>query len=492
MRIDLSQRREFHRGVTAVPSAGIAAQKLTLALCLSVISCSKEPALEPTAVHDAGPTVTLDTGSGDVGIPQATTPNILLIIADDLGADVAPCLAPQAQRVPMPHIESLCTAGVVFKRAWANPTCSPTRATILTGRYGFRTGVGQQILGNTTNALPTTETTLPQIITPDYASAAIGKWHLANRSNGGPDHPESTGFDHYAGLMIGAHQDYYNWRRTEDGQTVDVAEYSTTRITDDAITWLDSQSPGKPWLLWIAYTAPHLPLHLPPADLHTQAGLTGDQDHINANPMAYYRAAAEALDSEVGRLFDHIGDQTLANTWIVFVGDNGSPGQVIPQPRSGNQAKGTLYEGGIHVPVVIAGPGLVEPGRHVDAPINLADLYSTLAELTGRERTQLESANALIDSVSLVPYLTQAQSDDQRHWIYSEIFGSEIDPARAGRTIRDRRYKLIRFDQGRDAFYDLESDPFETSHLSSGERTDEQRQRFDQLSNALTDLSGQP
>ncbi len=434
----------------------------------------------------------MDAGADDAGITSVQPPNILLIIADDLGADVAPCLAPLAHRVPMPQIEALCAEGVVFERAWANPTCSPTRATMLTGRYSFRTGVGQQILGNQTTALPTTETTLPQILNPNYASAAIGKWHLANGRNGGVDHPESTGFDFYAGLMIGAHQDFYNWSRTEGGRSVDVDEYATTRMTDDARDWLDSQPADKPWFLWLAYTAPHTPFHRPPDGLHTQTGLTGERQHIRQNRKDYFKAAAEALDSELGRLFDHIGSEALANTWVIFVGDNGTTGQIIPTPRTSTTAKGTLYEGGIHVPIVIAGPGLVEPGRYVSAPVNLADLYSTIAELTGRERAQLEAGNALIDSVSLVPYLTQSQTNDQRSWIYSEIFGSEIDPTREGRTISDRQYKLIRFDQGSVAFYDLENDPYETNNLSEGDLTVEQQERFDQLSNTLMDLTGRP
>jgi len=468
-------------------------QLLTLLLGLVVLACTPDPSNQIQATdQDSGPNETYDAGIDDGGIRPNTAPNILLVIADDLGADVAPCLAPRAQRVPMPHIEDLCAKGVVFERAWSNPTCSPTRATILTGRYSFRTGVGQQILGNNTTSLPTTETTLPHIIAPQYMSAAIGKWHLANGSNGGANHPESTGFNHYAGLMIGAHQDYYNWRYTEDGQTIDVEEYSTTRMTNDAISWLDNQPSDTPWFLWLAYTAPHTPLHRPPADLHTQSGLTGERQHIRNNGMSYYKAAAEALDTELGRLLDHIGEDELAKTWVIFVGDNGSPGQIIPEPRTRNQAKGTLSEGGVHVPMVISGPGLADPGRYVSAPVNLADLYSTIAELTGRERAQLEAGNALIDSVSLVPYLTQSPTNDQRSWIYSEIFGSEIDPAREGRTISNRQYKLIRFDQGSVAFYDLENDPYERSNLSEGELNAEQQERFDQLSNALMDLTGRP
>jgi len=460
---------------------------LVSALCLSCTSAPSNSSNADASTTDAGSPL-----PADAGVVAQTKPNILLVIADDLGADVAPCMAPEADRLPMPRVESLCAEGVVFDRVWANPTCSPTRATMLTGRYSFRTGVGQQILGNNTTALPTTETTLPHILDPEYASAAIGKWHLANASNGGVAHPESTGFDHYAGLMIGAHQDFYNWTRTEDGESLDIEEYATTRMTDDAIDWLNQQPDAKPWFLWLAYTAPHTPFHQPPDALHTQTGLTGERQHIRQNRAAYFRAAAQALDTELGRLLDHLSQAERANTWVIFVGDNGTTGQVIPAPRNPASAKGTLYEGGIHVPMVITGPGLVEPGRRVDAPVNLADLYSTIAELTGRTRASLEAGNALIDSLSLVPYLTEAQTEPRRTWMYSELFGSEIAPEREGRAVRDERYKLIRFDQGDAVFFDLNEDPFEQRNLLDADLSVVQQIAFDRLSNALMDLTGAP
>jgi arylsulfatase A-like enzyme len=433
-----------------------------------------------------------DAGQTDAGALPTQTPNILLVIADDLGADVAPCMAAAEHRVPMPHVEALCARGVVFEHAWSNPTCSPTRATILTGRYSFRTGVGQQMQGNSTPALPQGEVALPQVLAPPYASAAIGKWHLANTSNGGAAHPESTGFDHYAGLMIGAHRDYYNWERTEDRQQTSVTDYSTTRMTNDAITWLDAQPTDQPWFLWLAYTAPHTPMHLPPEGLHSQTGLTGQRQHVRQNGKLYYRAVAEALDTELGRLLDHLGPETLANTWVIFVGDNGTAGQLVPAPRTRDNAKGTLYEGGIHVPLVIAGPGLEQPGRRINAPVNLADLHSTIGELSGTPRGNIEGINRVVDSVSLVPYLKEVDAQAQRAWVYSEIFGPTIDEARAGRTLRNARYKIIRFDQGGTAFFDLEADPGETTNLTPDNRTPEQNAAFDELNHALVDLTGRP
>ena len=154
-------------------------------LALILLACS--PSSPNSSVNDgqdsgvpANPdAATRDAGTVDGGSPPATVPNILLLIADDLGADVAPCMAVEPNRVPMPAIEALCDRGLLFTKTWANPMCSPSRATLLTGRYGFRTGVGQLVRGDESPALPLTETTLPNLLKANsgapYATAAFGK-----------------------------------------------------------------------------------------------------------------------------------------------------------------------------------------------------------------------------------------------------------------------------------------------------------------------------
>jgi arylsulfatase A-like enzyme len=462
-------------------SRGLRVVAKTSLLTSSLVVCTPVP---PT---DSPPP------SADTGARPPRAPNILFVIADDLGADVAPCMAPTADRLPMPGIEALCAKGVRFSTAWSNPTCSPTRATLLTGRYSFRTGVGQQILGNRTDALRLDETTLPQLLKSDtgpaYASAAFGKWHLSNNTNGGSAHPHSCGFDAYAGLLVGAHEDYYSWRRTENDSTQTVEQYSTTRIADDAINWLDQQT--GPWFLWLAFTAPHTPLHIPPGDLHSQPGLVDTEADIRRNPVPYYAAAAEALDHEISRVLRATGDEGLENTWVIFVGDNGTPGRVIPAPRTRTVAKGTLYEGGIHVPLVIAGPAIDEGGRTVDAPVNLVDVFRTVAALAGRTGAIVDDGRP-IDSVSLLPYLHSSTADAQRDWIYSELFGPEIDTASAGQTARTGRYKLIRFNDGESAFFDLLEDPMETHNMIDAALAPEAQVALGELGAAIDTLNGDP
>lgn len=133
-------------------------------------------------------------------------PNILLIIADDMGLDASPCSPAIGRRKPkMPVLERMCREGIVFDNVYAAPTCSPTRATIMTGRYGFRTGVGTVTRPGGAPGLKLSEETIFRFLDrhtgKGYAHAVIGKWHLADKDNGGPGHPEKAGAGHYAGLL---------------------------------------------------------------------------------------------------------------------------------------------------------------------------------------------------------------------------------------------------------------------------------------------------
>lgn len=411
------------------------------------------------AVSDADGGVTPDAA------PPGAPPNLLLVIADDLGVDNAPCYADGAARAPT--IQGLCGRGVVFDNAWVNPMCSPTRATLLTGLYGLRTGVGT-ISGGQDPGIPADARTLPQML-DGYATACLGKWHLGDRQNGAMDSPNLMGFDHFAGLYRGALDDYYDWPKLTNGEASQSTTYATTDHVDDAIAWVDQQD--RPWLLWLAFVAPHTPFHLPPDHLQT-TGLTGDD--IRQNQRAYYDAAIEAMDTELGRLLDHLGPETLANTHIIFVGDNGSPGQVARDP---DRAKTTLYQGGIHVPLVYAGPASAG-GRREPALVNGVDLPATLLDLAGRW-SALDPSE--FDGRSLVPLLGASGAAPVRAWAYSEFFGANVEPAQTGTAARDARYKYLSWADGREAFYDLERDPFEAVDLLDGALTPETRAALEAL-----------
>lgn len=412
----------------------------------------------------------LGFASNSAALAQTTSPNVLLIIADDMGLDASPCHDVGAPtRAAMPTLSALCDEGLVFENAYTAPMCSPTRATIMTGRYGFRTGVGTAVGMRSSGGLDTAETSLFTYLdahTPeDYSHAVIGKWHLATNQYGGAEHPVLMGVDHYAGLLAGTLDDYSSWPRTQDGVTTQVDGYVTSVFTDEAIDWIDDQG-DNPWFLWLAHVAPHLPLHLPPADLHSQVDLTGTQDDIEARPVDYYMATLEAMDSEIGRLLDSMEPEVREDTVVLFIGDNGTPAQTIQTPFERQRAKASLFEGGTHVPLIVAGAGVTRQGQREDALVNSTDLFATIAQLAG-----VSDASGVEDSVSFAPLLSDDQAGHDRTYAYTEHFGqigAAGNPRRAqqfGWAIRDARWKYIALDNGNRYLFDLQSDPYESANL---------------------------
>ena len=192
----------------------------------------------------------------------------------------------------MPVLQNLMNTGIRFTNFWSNPTCTPTRGSIITGKYGFRTGVTE--VGD---VMPLSEVSLQTHLdnsNSGYSHAVIGKWHLTNND---PNHPTNFGVGYYAGLLSGAVPSYTNWNLVENGQSDLSSEYTTSKFTDLAIDWVDDQN--QPWFLWLAYNAPHTPFHLPPNELHYQGNLPTDQASIDANPLPYYMAMMEAMDTEI-------------------------------------------------------------------------------------------------------------------------------------------------------------------------------------------------
>lgn len=397
---------------------------------------------------------------------RAQQPNILLVIADDLGLDPTPGYMPGPQKANMPHLQALMDGGLTFDNLWVDPLCSPTRSTILTGRYGLHTGV---LNAGTASLLPPDEVTLHQYlndINSGYASAIIGKWHLGGMTPD-PTYPTTMGIPHYAGLLSGGVANYYNWNFCSNGTIAPNTNYITTTFTDLAIDWIGDQS--GPWFCWLAYNAPHVPLHLPPLNMHSQGALPTDAASINANPLPYYLAMAESVDHELGRLQDSLGAATWANTVVIFMGDNGTDAEVIQAPYAANKAKGTLYQGGVHTPLVISGPAVTRTGEREPAIVNSSDLFTTIVELTGN------MLPSYYDSRSLAPMLTTAGLS-ARPCAYTEVLATT-----GGFAWRNERYKLIDPTTGPLRFYDLLLDPYEVNSLIPGTLNAEEQAAYNQL-----------
>lgn len=380
------------------------------------------------------------------------SPNILLIIADDMGLDATPWHPEIGNRKPKtPNLNALAETGLKFNNVWANPVCSPTRAGILTGKYGIHTGVLGP-LGRNDAGINVDEYTLHQHLSAhtNYQSAVIGKWHLSTNQNGSNDNPGLMGVRHYSGMISGGVQAYDDWRKVTNGQSSTSNEYITSVFTDDAIDWVKQQK--EPWFLWLAYTAPHTPFHDAPANLINTP--------IDGTTTGQYLSAIEAMDTEIGRLLNSLPQDVHNNTIIIFMGDNGSPGQVAQAPYSRQQAKGTVYNGGINVPFIVSGPGITPDTK--ETLINTTDLFATIGELSGAPVNNHEN------SVSFAPIL-YGQNIAERTHIYSEISSASKNNdgtnSKNGWTIRDQTHKYIKLDSGNEYLFDLERDPFEKNNL---------------------------
>lgn len=422
--------------------------------------------------------------------------NTIIIIADDFATDYLGYYPNVGDTVGTPNIRSLLTQGVQFTNVWSNPVCSPTRASLFTGRYAFRTGVGDVISSQATTQLDTAERSVARLLRDfapvNYATANVGKWHL-HTPNPLPQRnfPEYMGYDLYSGNFNGAITDYFDWQRIKNGVLDTVTTYATTQTVDDAINWLDTLSTTNPFFLWVAFNAPHSPFHLPPLNLHTYANLPGTQAHINNNPKLYFKAMVQAMDTEIGRLFQYLDANNLRDsTNIIFIGDNGEE-RNITQTFDTSHAKGTVYEQGVSVPMIISGPSIVSPGRQSDALVSTPDLFATILELSGFSNwiNFIPAAKLPVDSKSLFPILIN-DTTDVRDWIFTEQFKVTASPS-SGKAIKTKSHKLIKFDLGNTEFYDLLLDPNEQNNLVGQPLTTLQTQQFNFLCNELNALLNQ-
>ncbi|MFT6727632.1 MAG: arylsulfatase B [Flavobacteriales bacterium] len=401
-------------------------------------------------------------------VPSSEPPNILLIIADDLGKDAINGFIEGNIKPSTPNIDGIRIDGLSFSNLWVYPTCSPTRASILTGKYGYRTGVK-----GAGDILPQSEVSLQAYIgeqtSNEYASAIVGKWHLSG--NDLTANPESFGIDYYAGLIRGVVDDYYQWQLTEDGVGSLQNEYTTEVFTDLSIDWVNEQS--MPWFLWLAYNAPHTPFHIPPSNMHNQGDLPTYVDGID--PIPYYMAAIEAMDFQIGRLLDNIPADEVENTVIIFIGDNGTPSQAAQSPYSSATVKNTLYQGGINTPMFISGRGVSRNGSDNNL-VTSTDLFSTICEISG------VSTNAIHDSKSFKSLFTQSSAI--REFQYSELNNGVTDKW----TISNGDYKLMVNASGGEEMYNLLNDSYEDNDLLNGGLTSMEQNAKVELENALDSI----
>jgi arylsulfatase A-like enzyme len=391
-------------------------------------------------------------------------PNILLCIADDLGDDVVLLTDRSPERRlyvmtdaggPMhvgalPILSTFLRCGLWFEQAWAQPACSPTRASLYTGTWPWRNGVGSPVNPQLDPALVTA---LPMLLGPEgYESGIFGKWHLGIAPGyRPPDH----GWDRHIGTLDGIINDYRNWDMEDSNnyanptpQVGDV-HYATRVTVEEAGSWIAGLPVDTPWFATIAFHTPHDPFHVPPFGYQLPRGATPIDDDEKFNAMA------QNMDANIGRLLGtgagpaihSIATNQLENTVIIFLGDNGSHVDIATE-----EEKQTIYEGGVSVPLIVADgqavanemsgitpvPRFLEPGRlnrNNASLVHAVDLYSTIAEIAGA--TAALPPN--IDSASLWRFSSQpGLQPPTRQFNFSQYYTGAVQRA----TIRNLDYKL--------------------------------------------------
>jgi arylsulfatase A-like enzyme len=415
----------------------------------------------------------------------AAAPNIVLILADDLGWSDLGCYGADLHETP--RLDQLAREGLRFTQAYAMPVCSPTRSMLMTGKHAARLGItvwiektihpptNQRLLeGASNHNLPLTEITLAtRLRERGYVTALLGKWHLGD----GRHFPEAHGFDvNIGGTHWGAPATYWwpyrgpvearaEYRYVSHLEFGRPGEYLTDRLTDEAIRVID-RAGGRPFFLYLAHYAVHTPLEARASEVkHFESRLRPGMRHQNAT----YAAMVKSLDESVGRVLDHLRARGLEdNTIVIFTSDNGGfIGQTRGQPapttnnaplRSG---KGSVYEGGIRVPFIVKWPGRTPRDRVCDQPVSLADIFPTLVSP--------EDAATALDGVDLKPLLANPAARLSREALYFHYphYYATTTPVSA---VRAGDWKLLEyFEDGRLELYDLARDPSEQENLADRE-----------------------
>lgn len=404
---------------------------------------------------------------------QGDRPNILLIIADDMGVDATPSIASElnATKPVMPTLSNLMDTELVFDNLWSYALCSPTRASILTGKHGFSNGVLAPIRGTMSGAHKSIHSYLDEQTNNAYAHAVFGKWHLGAVTT----HPTQTmGVGTYSGNLSGGVSSFWDYSLVVNEEETISNVYSTTQYTQLAIDWKNEQT--KPWFIWLAYNAAHTPFHRPDntvLDVNSPSRSLPDYVAGQSAPLPYYLAMLEAMDFEMGRLINGMSETERENTVIIFIGDNGSPKKVDQYPGT-KHGKGSIYQGGVNVPLVISGNG-VRLGREESALLNTTDLFATIAEIAG-----VTMASVYHHSQSFKDLLYD-ENATTREFVYVEVPG---DGDNGSYAVRNADYKLIHeIDSGREEMYHIVEDANETNDLLSEDHvlTSEEMQNLTEL-----------
>jgi len=415
---------------------------------------------------------------------SASRPNIVYIIADDLGwADVGF----HGSDIKSPSLDKLAQDGVRLEQFYVQPMCTPTRAALMTGRYPLRYGLQTLVIPSAmTYGLPTDEWLLPQALKEaGYTTAIFGKWHLGHSKR--EFWPMQRGFDYQYGAQLGE-IDYYahtvggkiDWFR--NNKLVDEKGYVTTLIGDDAVRFIDRQSAAKPFFMYVAFTAPHTPFQAPQEYIDKYK-------HIADQNRRIYAAMITAMDDQIGRIVAAIDKRGLRqNTLIIFHSDNGGnqsahlsgesevKGALPASNGPYRGGKGDLYEGGTRVPSLINWPGKLKPGVN-EQVIHVVDYYPTLVKLAGASTGKSKP----LDGLDVWSTISEGQKSPRTEVVYNvEMFRGAVrkdDWKLVWKTTLPSKIEL----------FNLAQDPYEKTNVAdqNPEKVRELQKRIDTLSGEM-------
>ena len=425
-----------------------------------------------------------------VGASAPDRPNVVILLADDLGwADVG---FHGSQQIATPSIDRLAREGTELRRFYTTPICSPTRAALMTGRDPIRLGVAYAVILPWSNAgIHPDEHFMPQsFLAAGYQTAIVGKWHLGHSQQ--TFHPNQRGFEHFYGHLhteVGYFPPFSNQGGVDfqrNGESIDDQGYETFLLADEAARWIKARDKERPFFLYMPFIAPHTPLDAP-ADLKARyADLDDDREPArsrqtdqtrliaklllrpSARPM--YAAVVDALDQAIGRVLQALDGEGIADdTIVLFFSDNGgaayATGGADNVPLRGG--KGETFEGGIRVVSLVRWPGRVPAGGRMDSIMSVMDVFPTLAAAAG-----VEPRNAReLDGRNLWPAISAGESIP----LDGRLFFASETPIRGSFSLTgfDDEWKLVQdVQQGllsaevTNYLFRIRDDPYEYNNLA--------------------------
>lgn len=392
------------------------------------------------------------------GIAQqdGARPNIILIVADDQGWWDVGCNG--NPHVQTPNLDRLASEGVRLTHFYCSPVCSPTRASLMTGRHYQRTGAVDTYKGRDT--LDEAEVTLPSLLQKrGYKTACVGKWHLGRYMR---YHPQSRGFDEFFGFwQYGFINDYDDTAELFEGrEKVETTGYVTDVLTSRAVSFIEKNR-SAPFFLYLTYNAPHVPLLVP--DSYIQPYVAKG---VPLNEARIY-GMVSCIDANIQKLTAALAKNGIAeNTLVIYMSDNGGVGR---HHRAGLRGqKGTAYEGGVRVPFLARWPGKIPAAAVVEAPAQHIDLLPTLCEIAGAPLPP----GRTIDGKSIATILRSGKGESPHEFVYHQwnrgrpvLKTVEGDPElKASWAVCDRRgFKL----HSSGELFNLSEDPGESKNLAA-------------------------